>query len=179
MYRIIVLLIVSLGLIACRSNDRVVSAWEINDVYRSTIISSNPSNGAKIYQGPPINTMDDANTFEMFNLRGEKSTQGAKTYELLVHLTYFAPWRYYESANLLNKPTSTFKVVSREAGVCEAQGCVFKEFMSIQMTDAFLREQMDKGFQVTISSKTGVSSNLFVPAQYLKGYLQAVDGPKN
>ena len=179
MYRIIVLLIISLGLIACRSNDRVVSAWEINDVYRSTIISSNPSNGAKIYQGPPINTMDDANTFEMFNLRGEKSTQGAKTYELLVHLTYFAPWRYYESANLLNKPTSTFKVVSREAGVCEAQGCVFKEFMSIQMTDAFLREHMDKGFQVTISSKTGVSSNLFVPAQYLKGYLQAVDGPKN
>jgi hypothetical protein len=179
MYRIIVLLIVSLGLLACRSNDRVVSAWEINDVYRSTIISSNPSNGAKIYQGPPINTMDDANTFEMFNLRGEKSTQGAKTYELLVHLTYFAPWRYYESANLLNKPTSTFKVVSREAGVCEAQGCVFKELMSIQMTDAFLREQMDKGFQVTISSKTGVSSNLFVPAQYLKGYLQAVDGPKN
>jgi hypothetical protein len=123
--------------------------------------------------------MDAANTFEMFNLRGEKSTQGAKTYELLVHLTYFAPWRYYESANLLNKPTSTFKVVSREAGVCEAQGCVFKELMSIQMTDAFLREQMDKGFQVTISSKTGVSSNLFVPAQYLKGYLQAVDGPKN
>jgi hypothetical protein len=179
MYRIIVLLIISLGLIACRSNDRVVSAWEINDVYRSTIISSNPSNGAKIYQGPPINTMDDANTFEMFNLRGEKSTQGDKTYELLVHLTYFAPWRYYESANLLNKPTSTFKVVSREAGVCEAQGCVFKELMSIQMTDAFLREQMDKGFQVTISSKTGVSSNLFVPAQYLKGYLQAVDGPKN
>ena len=179
MYRIIVLLIISLGLIACKSNDRVVSAWEINDVYRSTIISSNPSNGAKIYQGPPINTMDDANTFEMFNLRGEKSTQGAKTYELLVHLTYFAPWRYYESANLLNKPTSTFKVVSREAGVCEAQGCLFKEFMSIQMTDAFLREHMDKGFQVTISSKTGVSSNLFVPAQYLKGYLQAVDGPKN
>lgn len=179
MYRIIVLLIISLGLIACKSNDRVVSAWEINDVYRSTIISSNPSNGAKIYQGPPINTMDDANTFEMFSLKGEKSTQGAKTYELLVHLTYFAPWRYYESANLLNKPASTFKVVSREAGVCDAQGCVFKELMSIQVTDAFLREQMDKGFQVTISSKTGVSSNLFVPAQYLKGYLQAVDGPKS
>ena len=179
MYRMIVLLIVSLGLMACRSNDRVVSAWEINDVSRSTIISTNATTGTKIYQGPPINTMDDANTFEMFSLRGEKSTQGAKTYELLVHLTYFAPWRYYESANLLNKPASTFKVVSREAGVCEAQGCVFKELMSIQMTDAFLREQMNKGFQVTISSKTGVSSNLFVPAQYLKGYLQTVDGPKN
>jgi hypothetical protein len=51
--------------------------------------------------------------------------------------------------------------------------------MSIQVTDAFLREQTDKGFQLTISSKTGISSDLFVPAQYLKGFLQAVDGPKN
>jgi hypothetical protein len=51
--------------------------------------------------------------------------------------------------------------------------------MAIQLTDAFLREQMNKGFQVTISSKTGVSSDLFVPAQYLQGYLKAVDGPKN
>jgi hypothetical protein len=58
MYRIIVLLIVSLGLIACRGNDKVVSAWEINDVYQSTIVSSNPSTGGKAYQGPPINTMD-------------------------------------------------------------------------------------------------------------------------
>ena len=119
MYRIIALVIVALGLVACRGNDKVVSAWEVNDVYRSTIISSNPSNGAKIYQGPPVNTMDAANTFEMFNLRAEQTTQGAKTYELIVHLTYFAPWRYYESANLLNKPASSFKVLSREAGVCE------------------------------------------------------------
>ena len=177
MYRMIVLLIVGLGLIACRGNDKVVGAWEINDVYRSTIISSNPNTGGKTYQGPPINTMDEANTYEMFSLRTEQTKQGAKTYELLVLLTYFSPWRYYESANLLNKPASTFKVVSREAGVCEQRGCVYKELMAIQVTDAFLRENMDKGFQVTISSKTGVSSDLFVPAQYLKGYLKAVDGP--
>jgi hypothetical protein len=179
MYRLIVLLIVSLGLMACRGNDKVVGAWEIDDVYRSTIISSNPATDGKTYQGPPINTMDAANTYEMFSLKAEQTKQGAKTYELLVLLTYFSPWRYYESASLLNKPASTFKVVSREAGVCETQGCVYKELMAIQLTEAFLKEQMDKGFQVTISSKTGVSSDLFVPAQYLKGYLKAVDGPKN
>jgi hypothetical protein len=179
MFRIIFLFVVAFGLMACRGNDKVVGAWEINDVYRSTIISTNPSNGGKIYQGPPINTMDAANTYEMFSLRAEQTKQGAKTYELLVQLTYFSPWRYYESANLLNKPASTFKVVSREAGVCEQQGCVYKELMAIQLTDAFLREHMSKGFQVTISSKTGVSSDLFVPAQYITGYLKAVDGPKN
>jgi len=179
MYRIIALLIVSIGLTACANNDKVVGAWEINDVYRSTIISTNASTGGKTFQGPPINTMDAANTYEMFSLRAEQSKQGVKTYELLVMLTYFSPWRYYESANLLNKPASSFKVVAREAGVCEPQGCIFKELMAIDLTDAFLRDHMDKGFQVTISSKTGVSSDLFVPAQYLKGYLKAVDGTKN
>jgi hypothetical protein len=179
MYRIIALLIVSIGLTACANNDKVVGAWEINDVYRSTIISTNSSTGGKIFQGPPINTMDVANTYEMFSLRAEQSKQGVKTYELLVMLTYFSPWRYYESANLLNKPASTFKVVAREAGACEPQGCIFKELMAIDLTDAFLRDHMDKGFQVTISSKTGISSDLFVPAQYLKGYLKAVDGTRN
>ena len=90
MFRIFLLLAVTIGLLACRSNDKVVGAWEINDVYRSTIISTNPSNGAKTYQGPPINTLDAANTYEMFSLRAEQSKQGAKTYELLVQLTYFS-----------------------------------------------------------------------------------------
>ncbi|QWD78449.1 hypothetical protein [Polynucleobacter sp. MWH-Svant-W18] len=179
MFRIIALLIVAIGLTACANNDKVVSKWEINDVYNSTTVSVNPSNGMKTFQGPPINTMDAANTYEMFSLRAEQSQQGVKTYQLWVTLTYFSPWRYYESANLLNKPASTFNVVAREAGACEPQGCIFKESMTIQMTDAFLRERMDKGFQVTISSKTGVSSDLFVPAQYLQGYLKAVDGPRN
>ncbi len=179
MFRIIALLMIAIGLTACANNDKVVGAWEINDVYTSTIISANPSTGGKTFQGPPINTMDAANTFEMFSLRTEQSQQGVKTYQLFVTLTYFSPWRYYESANLLNKPASTFKVVAREAGACEPQGCIFKEVMAIEMTDAFLRDHMDKGFQVTISSKTGVSSDLFVPAQYIKGYLKAVDGTNN
>jgi len=178
MFRIIALLMVAIGLTACANNDKVVGAWEINDVYTSTIISANPSTGGRTFQGPPINTMDAANTFEMFSLRTEQSQQGVKTYQLFVTLTYFSPWRYYESANLLNKPASTFKVVAREAGACEPQGCIFKEVMAIAMTDAFLRDHMDNGFQVTISSKTGVSSDLFVPAQYIKGFLMATDNSK-
>ena len=72
MYRIIFLIVVSFALIACRGNDKVVSSWEINDVYHSTIITPNPATGEKTYQGPPINTMDAANTYEMFNLRSTK-----------------------------------------------------------------------------------------------------------
>jgi hypothetical protein len=175
MYRFGLLLAVSIGLIACANNDKKVSSWEVNDVYQSTIATPNAS-GGKTYVGPSINTMDEDNTYEMFNLRSELASTGGKTYELQVHLTYFTKMRNYDSATVLNNPVSTFKVISTEAGLCEARGCLFKELVSIKLTDTFLKERLKDGFQLNLSSKAGVSTVVFVPPQYLKGYLKAVDG---
>ena len=179
MYRIIFFLIVGFGLIACSNNDKRVDAQESYAVYMSTVVTPNAATGEKTYVGPPINTMDANNTFEMLSLRSEQSPKGAKSYELLVLLTYLTDWRYYDSANLENKPASTFKVISREAGVCEERGCVFKELMSIQLTDDFLHSHSKDGFQISISSKSGIKSDLYVPPAYIKGYLKAVDGKGN
>ena len=176
MYRIALLLVVSCGLVACANNDKKVGSWEVNDVYQSTMITPNPVTGGKTYVGPPINTMDAANTYEMFSLRSEQTKQGVKSYELLVHLTYFSQWRYYDSASLENAPAPPFKVISREAGVCEASGCMFKELLSISLTDAFLKDHQKNGFKISVSSKSGAKTDLYVPPQYINGYLKAVDG---
>lgn len=175
-YRVVLLLAVGAGLAACNHNDKKISGWEINDVYHSTIITPNAVTGGKTYQGPPINTMDEANTYEMFSLRAEQTKQGAKTYELVAQLTYFSQWRYYDSAILENTPATTFKVVGREAGACGERGCIFREVLSIQMTEAFLKDKMKKGFIMTVSSKSGIKSELYVPPQYIQGYMQAVNG---
>ena len=176
MHRYVLLLIVSLGLIACANNDKKISSWEVNDVYQSTIVSPSQTTGLKTYTGPSINSMDESNTYQMFNLKAEQTKQGTKSYELLVHLTYFSQMRNYDAANLENVPSTTFKVISREAGMCEARGCMFKELLSIQVSDAFLKDHIKNGFQLNLSSKAGVSSTIFVPPQYLQGYLKAVDG---
>ena len=176
-YRIIFLLVISASLVACNQNDRKISGWEVNDVYHSTIITPNSVTGGKTYQGPPINTMDEANTYEMFSIRADQSKQGVKTYELVAQLTYFSQWRYYDSATLENAPATTFKVVGREAGACGDRGCIFREVLAVQLTDAFLKDHMKNGFIITVaSSKTGIKTELFVPPQYLKGYMQAVNG---
>ncbi len=176
MYRIVLVVALSIGLLACRSNDSVVSAWEVNDVYRSTMVTPNSTSGAKTFQGPAINTMDAANTYEMFSLRSEQSKDGVKSYELMVMLTYFSALRNYDSASLENMPSTTFKVVSKESGACEDRGCMFKELLSIRLSDEFLKDRTKKGFQISISSKAGAKTDLFVPAQYIQGYLKAVDG---
>ena len=174
--RIVFLLVISAGLLACNYNDKKISGWEINDVYHSTIITPNSATGGKTYQGPPINTMDEANTYEMFSLRTEQPKQGAKTYELIAQLTYFSQWRYYESASQEGSPATTFKVVGREAGDCGERGCIFREVVSIQLSEAFLKDRVKKGFIIALSSKTGVKTELFVPPQYIQGYMQAVNG---
>lgn len=174
--RIVVLLAISIGLVACNMNDRKISGWEINDVYHSTIITPNSATGGKTYQGPPINSMDENNTYQMFSLRTEQPKQGAKTYELVAQLTYFSQWRYYESASQEGAPATTFKVVGREAGACGDRGCIFREVLSVQLTEAFLKDKMKKGFIMTVSSKSGIKTELFVPPQYIQGYMQAVNG---
>ncbi|MBU3566017.1 hypothetical protein [Polynucleobacter sp. MWH-HuK1] len=175
-YRVVLLLVIGTGLAACSNNDKKISGWEINDVYHSTIITPNSVTGGKIYQGPPINTMDEANTYEMFSLRAEQPKQGAKTYELVAQLTYFSQWRYYDSASQEGIPATTFKVVGREAGACGERGCIFREVLSIQLTEAFLKDKMKKGFIMTVSSKTGIKTELYVPPQYIQGFMQAVNG---
>ena len=175
-YRVVLLLVIGTGLVACNHNAKKISGWEINDVYHSTIITPNSVTGGKTYQGPPINTMDEANTYEMFSLRAEQPKQGAKTYELVAQLTYFSQWRYYDSAILENTPATTFKVVGREAGACGERGCIFREVLSVQLPEAFLKDKMKKGFIMTVSSKTGIKTELYVPPQYIQGYMQAVNG---
>ena len=165
-----------LGLSACANNDKKISSWEVNDVYQSTTITPNLATGGKTYLGPSINTMDEANTYEMFNLRTSETQQGVKTYELQVHLTYFNQVRDYNSANLINGPASNFKIISKEAGLCESRGCLFKELLSIQVTDAFLKQNIKNGFELKIGSKAGLTTVVFIPPQYIQGYLKAVDG---
>ena len=165
-----------LGLSACANNDKKISSWEVNDVYQSTTITPNLAAGGKTYLGPSINTMDEANTYEMFNLRTSETQQGVKTYELQVHLTYFNQVRDYNSASLINGPASNFKIISKEAGLCESRGCLFKELLSIQVTDAFLKQNIKNGFELKIGSKAGLTTVVFIPPQYIQGYLKAVDG---
>ena len=174
--RVLLLLAVATGLAACNMNDKKISGWEVNDVYHSTIITPNSATGGKTYQGPPINTMDATNTYEMFSLKTEQPKQGAKTYELNAQLTYFSQWRYYDSAMLENTPATTFKVIGREAGACGDRGCIFREVVSIQLPEAFLKDKMKKGFIITLSAKNGMKTELFVSPQYIQGYMQAVNG---
>jgi hypothetical protein len=53
---------------------------------------------------------------------------------------------------------------------------MFKELLSIKVTDAFLKQNLMNGFEIKLGSKAGITTVVFVPPQYIQGYLKAVDG---
>ena len=177
MKRILFAVVLATTLAACSSNDKRVNAEETQAVYMTTRLMPATS-GGKAYIGPHINSMDDENTYQMYNLSSVVNSQGVASYQLVVLLTYYKKYRYYESANVNNKPSSTFKVISREEGVCAQEGCAFKELLGIDMSEQYLQGHVEHGFEVAISSKVGNKSVLYVPGPYIKGFLAAMKGKK-
>jgi hypothetical protein len=70
-------------------------------------------------------------------------------------------------------PASNFKVISKEAGLCGPRGCMFKELLSIRVTDAFLKQNLKNGFELKIGSKVGITTVVFIPPQYMSGLLKS------
>ncbi|MBU3539023.1 hypothetical protein [Polynucleobacter sp. UK-Gri1-W3] len=164
------------GVTGCSHPDKLVNEQESQSVYMSTRLVSNTPMGIKSYIGPHINTMGDQNTYQMYSLESTTNPQGVISYRVIVMLTYFTKWRYYDSANLENVPNKTFSVISREAGICGEQGCIFKELMAIELDPKFLASHSKTGFQLEIKSQTGNSNVIYVPAPYIQGFMGAVTG---
>ncbi|SNX29395.1 hypothetical protein SAMN06295945_1771 [Polynucleobacter meluiroseus] len=164
------------GLTACSNPDKLVNEQESQSVYMATRSSSEVTAGSKNFIGPHINSMGDQNTYQMYSLEGTTNQQGATSYRLVIMLTYFTKWRYYDAANLENVPNKTFNVISREAGICNDRGCIFKELMAITLTPEFLASHAKTGFQLEIKSQAGNSNNIYVPAPYIQGFMAAVSG---
>jgi hypothetical protein len=163
---------------ACSNNDRRVNAEEAHAVYATTRLIPDAPTGVKNYLGPNMNTMGEQNTYQMYSLESSTKQPGATSYRLVVLLTYFTKWRYYDSAMLENVPATTFKVISREEGVCDDRGCLFKELMAIELTPEFMTQNSKKGFQIEIKAKTGDTNVLYVPGPYIQGFMAAVTGKK-
>lgn len=166
------------GISACSNNDRRVNAEEAHAVYATTRLIPDAPAGVKNYLGPNMNTMGDQDTYQMYSLENTTKPSGVTSYRLVVLLTYFTKWRYYDSATLENVPATTFKVISREAGVCDDRGCIFKELMAIDLTPEFMSQNSKKGFQIEIKAKTGDTNVLYVPGPYIQGFMAAVTGKK-
>jgi len=79
-------------------------------------------------------------------------------------------WRNYYSATFSNKNQVDIRLISSSAVGCSGSTCEYTEVLELNLTDDFLRSNMEKGFSIVFNSKK-TSNKITIPSYYIKGYL--------
>ena len=100
------------------------------------------------------------------------------SHQLNLSLTYNSKnQRNYNSVKFCDKwnncdeLTQKINVISVNASNCKNNSCVYKEIISLELTDSFLRDSIKKGFSMRLMSKKKTNS-IKIPKAYLMGYLK-------
>ena len=62
-------------------------------------------------------------------------------------------------------------LISLKASECFSFDCDYNEIVELDLSDSFLKENMEKGFSIDFNSKASISNQITIPSSYLKGYL--------
>jgi len=126
--------------------------------------------------GPEINERKQMgllidSDYEDYFLQGSKNN-GLIQHQLNFSIKYTsAKWRNYYSATFSNKSQVDTTVISSSAAGCSGSTCDYTEVIGLNLTDDFLRTNMEKGFSIVFNS-TKTSNKVTIPSDYLKGYLK-------
>lgn len=113
------------------------------------------------------------------------SIEGAKdlnsklmSHQLNLSLTYnsknkrnYNSVKFCDKWNNCDEFTQKINVISVNASNCKNNSCVYKEIISLELTDTFLRDSIKKGFSMRLMSKKKTNS-IKIPKAYLMGYLK-------
>jgi len=82
-------------------------------------------------------------------------------------------WRNYDSASFSDENQVDITLISSSASAlnCSGSSCDYTEVMELNLSDDFLRSNMEKGFSIGFNS-TKVTNNITIPSDYIKGYLK-------
>ena len=135
--------------------------------------------GSEINESKKVDFFDNYDYQDYF-LRGWKDkNNGLIQHQLYLSLKYTSDnWRNYYSASFSNGSQVDIALISTDAVSCDTSGCNYTEIMELNLSDDFLRSNMEKGFSIHFNSKSSdkrVSikpNKITISSDYIKGYLK-------
>jgi len=116
--------------------------------------------------------------FQDYFLQGSINN-GMIQHQLHLSIKYTSDnWRDYYSATFSNEKQVDITLISSSAFGCSGSSCNYTEVMELNLSDDFLRSNMEKGFSISFNSNMNtlgvakVSNKITIPSDYLKGYLK-------
>jgi len=82
-------------------------------------------------------------------------------------------WRNYDSASFSDENQVDITLIKSKffAVGCGSSSCDYTEVMELNLSDDFLRSNMETGFSIGFNSRK-VTNNITIPSNYIKGYLK-------
>ena len=66
-------------------------------------------------------------------------------------------------------------LISLKASECSSFDCDYNEIVELDLSDSFLKENIEKGLSIDFNSKASISNKITIPSSYLKGYLKVAN----
>ena len=80
-------------------------------------------------------------------------------------------WRDYDSASFSDENQVDITLISSSAVGCSGSSCDYIEVMELNLSDDFLRSNMETGFSIVFNSIKS-TNKITIPSDYIKGYLK-------
>jgi len=109
--------------------------------------------------------------FQDYFLQGSINN-GLIQHQLHLSIKYTSEkWRNYYSASFSKENQVDINLISSSAVGCSGFSCDYTEVMELNLSDDFLRNNMETGFSIDFNSKKG-TNKITIPSDYIKGYLK-------
>ena len=115
--------------------------------------------------------------FQDYFLQGSINN-GLIQHQLHLSIKYTSDnWRNYYSASFSKENQVDITLISSSAVGCSGSSCDYTEVMELNLSDDFLRSNMEKGFSIGFNATNkfnsiAVTNNITIPSDYIQGYLK-------
>ena len=109
--------------------------------------------------------------FQDYFLQGSINN-GLIQHQLHLSIKYTSDkWRNYDSASFSDENQVDITLIKSFAVGCSGSSCDYTEVMELNLSDDFLRSNMEKGFSIVFNSIKS-TNKITIPSDYIKGYLK-------
>ena len=109
--------------------------------------------------------------FQDYFLQGSINN-GLIQHQLHLSIKYTSDnWRNYDSASFSKENQVDITLIKSFAVGCSGSSCDYTEVMELNLSDDFLRSNMEKGFSIVFNSIKS-TNKITISSNYIKGYLK-------
>ena len=155
-----------------RNDNALIEAEKVDKYAEKVKVSDSNSKfiGSKISKSKKRGLLGN-DDFQDYFLQGSINN-GLIQHQLHLSIKYTSDkWRNYYSASFSNGNQVDITLISSSAVSCSGSSCDYTEVMELNLSDDFLRSNMEKGFSIVFNSIKS-TNKITIPSDYIKGYLK-------